>query len=164
MTGQSHPGGPARHWWEADQPGRGRRAPPRRDGGAKRRVAAGGDGVGPLMAVIQKVASDPNFDVEKLRELRAIQKEWEADQARKAYFAALSRAQSVMPVVKKNKHTHFGQGTSKEVDYWYADLAAVVEAVKGPLSSEGFSLLAQRRAARWAGRGDLRSGARTRPH
>ncbi len=93
---------------------------------------------GPLMAVIQKVASDPNFDVEKLRELRAIQKEWDAEQAKKAYDDALSRAQAAMPIVTKNKHTNFGEG-EKEVDYWYADYGALVDAVKPALTAEGFS-------------------------
>ena len=93
---------------------------------------------GPLMAVIQKVASDPNFDVEKLRELRAIQKEWDAEQAKKAYDDALARVQAVMPIVAKNKHTNFGEG-NKEVDYWYADYGALVDAVKAALAAEGFS-------------------------
>ncbi len=93
---------------------------------------------GPLMAAIQRAACDPNFDVEKLRALREIQRDWDAEQAKKAYDDALSRAQAAMPIVEKNKHTHFGEG-DKEVDYWYADYGALVDAVKPALTAEGFS-------------------------
>ena len=93
---------------------------------------------GPLIAVIQEVARNPNFDVEKLRELRAIQREWDAEQARKAYIAALSRAQATMPVVDKNKHVNFGEG-NKEVDYWHADYGHLIETIKPHLAGHGLT-------------------------
>ena len=95
---------------------------------------------GPLMAAIQKAASDPNFDVEKLRALREIQKEWNAEQAKNAYDDALARAQAVMPIVKKNKHVYFeGKDGKPATDYHHADYGSLVAAVKGALTSEGFS-------------------------
>lgn len=94
-----------------------------------------------LIAVIRTVARDPNFDVEKLRELRAIHKEWQAEQNEKAFFDALARAQAVMPVVKKNKHVHFPNRdqTKPDTDYWHADYGALVSAVKPVLAAEGLS-------------------------
>ena len=91
-----------------------------------------------LIAVIRTVARDPSFDVEKLRELRAIHKEWQAEQNEKAFFDALARAQAKMPVVAKNKNVSFGEG-AKKTDYWHADLGALVAAVKPVLASEGLA-------------------------
>ena len=101
---------------------------------------AGGRNDGPLIAVIQKLASDPAFDVEKLRELRAIQKEWDDEQNRKAYVAALARAQTDMPIVKKNAHVFFeGKGGKADTDYWHADYGNLVKTIKPYLSREGLS-------------------------
>lgn len=94
-----------------------------------------------LVAIIRTVARDPNFDVEKLRELRAIHKEWQAEQNEKAFFDALARAQAVMPVVRKNKHVHFPNRDQNkpDTDYWHADYGALVAAVKPVLAAEGLS-------------------------
>lgn len=101
---------------------------------------AGNPDDGPLMAVIQKVASDPNFDVEKLRELRAIQKEFQDEQNRKAYIDALARAQETMPIVAKNAHVFFeGRGGKADTDYWHVDYGELVKTIKPHLSREGLS-------------------------
>lgn len=101
---------------------------------------AGNPDDGPLMAVIQKVASDPNFDVEKLRELRAIQKEFQDEQNRKAYIDALARAQETMPIVAKNAHVFFeGRGGKADTDYWHVDYGELVKTIKPHLTREGLS-------------------------
>ena len=98
-------------------------------------------GAASLMVVIRQLARLPEFDLEKLRELRAIHKEWEAEQNEKAFFDALARAQANMPVVEKNKHVYFE--SRKEggdaTDYWHADYGALVETIKPFLSAEGLS-------------------------
>lgn len=95
----------------------------------------------PLIAVIQRLANDPNFDVEKLRELRAIQKEWDAEQNERAFSDALGRAQAVMPVIEKNKHVYFESRSAGKppTDYWHADYGRLVEVVAPILAAEGLS-------------------------
>lgn len=94
-----------------------------------------------LVAIIRTVAQDPDFDVEKLRELRAIHKEWQAEQNEKAFFDALARAQEQMPAVEKNKHVYFeGRDTSKPAtDYWHADYGNLVSTITPFLAAEGLS-------------------------
>ena len=94
-----------------------------------------------LIAVIRTVARDPHFDVEKLRELRAIHKEWQAEQNEKSFFDALARAQAKMPVVEKNKHVYFEPKDSNKdpTDYWHADYGALVKTIGPVLAAEGLA-------------------------
>ena len=94
-----------------------------------------------LVAIIRTVAQDPDFDVEKLRELRGIHKEWQAERNEKAFFAALARAQEKMPAVEKNKHVYFeGRDSNKPAtDYWHADFGNLVATIAPILAGEGLS-------------------------
>ena len=44
----------------------------------------------PLMALIQRAATDQEFSVEKLEKLLDVKERWDAEEARKAYVAALA--------------------------------------------------------------------------
>lgn len=69
--------------------------------------------------------------IEDLKGIMAIQKEWEENEAKKAYYAAFARFKKKMPKIEKVKA---GYG------YKYAPLSEILEKVSGPLSEEGLLL------------------------
>lgn len=56
-----------------------------------------------LMRLVATAMDRPDFDAAKLRELLVVKKEWEADEARKAYVQAMARFKSHAPKIAKNK-------------------------------------------------------------
>lgn len=53
-----------------------------------------------------KVAVDKDLDIDKLKELMIMQTTWEAKEARKTFFKAMSKFQGLCPVIKKKKQGH----------------------------------------------------------
>lgn len=86
---------------------------------------------GPLQLIDKAITA--GMAAEQLEKLMDLQQRWQADQAVKAYHAAMNRCQARMPVVVKdrdNKHTQ-----SK-----YASLESIEKVAKPIYVSEGFSL------------------------
>lgn len=80
------------------------------------------------------LAVDKDLDIEKLGKLMELQKVWQADQARKAFFSALSKFQSEVPEIRKSKSVAFN-----EVKYNYAPLSDVVRQIKDVCKDCGLS-------------------------
>ncbi len=78
----------------------------------------------PMLAMIQHVVENGG-DVEKLRELLTLKREFDADMARKAFHEAFAACQAEIPAVLKNK-------SNQQTNSRYADLAAI-EAVAAPI-------------------------------
>lgn len=75
-------------------------------------------------------------DPATLRELMALQREWQADEARKSYTRALADLKRDLPtVIARDKAVAFG-----DTRYTHTSLAAVMTAITEPLTSHGFSL------------------------
>ena len=75
-----------------------------------------------LMTIISRAANDPAFDVAKLQQLLAVKKEWEADEARKAFVVALAAFKANPPEIYKSNRVHFD--TQKgPTDYKHATLS-----------------------------------------
>jgi hypothetical protein len=88
--------------------------------------------VSPAQLIIETVQKTGN--VTDLKELLAIQKEWEANEARKAFaksFAVVQRNIEAVVKTRTNSQTH-----SK-----YADLGDVIESAKPVYTKEGFSII-----------------------
>jgi len=76
---------------------------------------------------------------EDMRELLAIQREWEAGEARKAYTAAMVSLKAALPaVVGRDTEVRY-TGQKGLVHYWHTSLAAAVDAVVPHLTTHGFS-------------------------
>lgn len=86
------------------------------------------------MAMIQ-MALMQNAPIEVLRDLLQIRKEFEADEARKAYTAAFSAFKAESTRIVKNIAVTSGPLSGKK----YADLYAVVDALTGNMSKHGLS-------------------------
>ena len=78
-----------------------------------------------------EIAVQQGADLDKLEKLMDLQERWEVGERRKAFHAALARAQLSMPIVKKTAEGHH--------DSKYADYGALVKAVKPCLAAEGLS-------------------------
>jgi hypothetical protein len=69
--------------------------------------------VSALMAIIDRAASDPNFDPARLMQLLEVKERWDATEARKAFTVAMAAFKAAPPKIVKNKHVRFQ--TSKGV-------------------------------------------------
>jgi hypothetical protein len=72
-----------------------------------------------------EMAVDKNLDVEKLSKLMELQREYNADVARKNFFNAFMEFQSKSPEIRKTKEVVFGN-----TKYHYAPLADIVRQLK----------------------------------
>lgn len=93
------------------------------------------DNAGALMQIINRAATDAAFDVAKLQALLAVKKEWEADEARKAFHVAFSAFKAEAVRIIRNKTIADGPLKNRR----YADLFTVVDAVTPALSQHGLS-------------------------
>jgi len=91
-----------------------------------------------LVQIIQRALADPGFDVSKLKELLEMKERWEANEARKAFAAAMAAFKANPPVLTKNKRVNFTtqKGTT---DYRHATLDQVSEVIGKELTKHGLS-------------------------
>lgn len=76
--------------------------------------------------------------IEQIREFMALQREWEADQARKAYVEAMAQFKLDPPKIVKDKQVGY-TGKDGFVGYSHATLGAVTEAIVAGLAAHGFT-------------------------
>lgn len=86
-----------------------------------------------------KIAVQQNFDIDKLEKLMQLQERWEQKEAKKSFLAALSKFQTMVPVLKKAKVAKVPTRTGGEFRYNYADLGSITQAIKIPLNECGLS-------------------------
>ena len=88
---------------------------------------------GNLMQALAVAAADPRMDVAKVERLFAMHKELQDREAAQAFADAISRAQSsILPVVKDRRNDHTKSS--------YATLAAIAEAVTPIYTAEGLAI------------------------
>lgn len=94
----------------------------------------------PMISMIERIAMDPNIPLDRLEKMLDMKermedraREDEERQAKKAYFAAMSKCQSELPVVIKNR----GNDHTKSR---YADLAAIEEQAMPTIHKHGFAV------------------------
>lgn len=90
---------------------------------------------GALMKLIERVATDPQFDVAKLKELLEVRERWEASEARKSFNEAFTAFKAEAIEIIKNRQVTDGPLKNKR----YAELFSVVNAVTPALSKHGLS-------------------------
>lgn len=91
-----------------------------------------------LMQIIDRAANDPAFDVAKLQALLDVKKQWEADEARKAFVVAMAAFKASAPTITKNKQVSFAT-TKGKTEYKHATLDNVCDVVIPALSKHGFT-------------------------
>lgn len=93
----------------------------------------------PIVAMGMKILA-ANPDPATLRELLAVQRTWEDNEARKAFAAALVALKRDLPTVIARDATVDYQGAKGRTHYTHASLAGVMDAITQPLTQHGFSL------------------------
>jgi hypothetical protein len=86
-----------------------------------------------MLAVIQRAASDPSVDMDKLERLIAVKERMDAKQAETDFNAAMSRAQAKMGPIAAD-------AVNPQTKSRYASYAALDRALRPIYTSEGFSL------------------------
>lgn len=78
-------------------------------------------------------------DLDKLEKVLLIHERWEANQARKAYYKAMTMFKANLPQIDRNKKVKYAAGNS-EVRYSYASLFNAMDKVTPRLSEYGLSV------------------------
>jgi hypothetical protein len=86
------------------------------------------------------MASGALADPATMRELLAVQREWEAGEARKSYSRALAALKRDLPTVIRKDATVDYNSAKGRTFYRHASLAGVMDAITEPLTAHGFSL------------------------
>jgi hypothetical protein len=89
----------------------------------------------PMDMVAQAVSQGANIEV--LEKLMGLQERWEANQARKAFEAAMADAKVKMPPIVKNKLVDFTGNTGKRTTYKHETLDEVVHTIEPHLAQFG---------------------------
>ena len=91
-----------------------------------------------MVSLIQRAATDPQVDLEKLDRLLDVKERWEKEEARKAFVAALAAFKRNPPKLVKDQQVEFGEGRSR-TRYNYASLGDVARQVAAGLAEHGLS-------------------------
>ena len=86
-----------------------------------------------------ELAITQNADIEKLERLMDLQDRWNKDQARRAFYQAVSDFQSEMPIVHKSKTASFPTNNGGKMQYSFASIDDIVRAVNPVLHKNGLS-------------------------
>lgn len=86
-----------------------------------------------------ELAINKDLDIEKLGKLMELQKQWQADQARKAFFEAFTDFQSKCPDIRKTKAVNFEGKNSGPVSYSFAPLADIARQIAKPMKEHDLS-------------------------
>ena len=87
-----------------------------------------------MLAVAVQKGMDPDI----IGRLLALQKEWEANQGRKAFDAAMADAKADIPVIFKNRTVDFTSAKGR-TNYRYEDLGEIARTIDPILSKHGLS-------------------------
>jgi hypothetical protein len=89
------------------------------------------------MELVQRAVTS-GADIAVIEKLMGLQERWEANQARKAFEAALADAKAEIPVIEKNRKVDFTTNRGR-TRYQYEDFAEVARTVAPILSRHGLS-------------------------
>jgi hypothetical protein len=100
-------------------------------------AAYGATPLTPMAMISHAVANGDS--IEKIEKLMALQERYEANQARKAFDAALAAAKAEFPVITKNRRVSFETQDKKKTEYVHEDLGEIARAVDPILGKHGLS-------------------------
>jgi hypothetical protein len=101
-------------------------------------VAAPVSEAGAVMAMIERMSTDPTISIERVEQAFAFYEKVQASQARKAFDAAMAAAKAEIPVIIKKRTVKYG-APGKETTYQHEDLGGIAEIVDPILAKFGLS-------------------------
>lgn len=91
----------------------------------------------PMVMLSQAV--ERGASMEMLEKLMGLQERWEANQARKAFDAALAAAKAEIPVITKNRQVGYETKSGGKTSYQHEDLGEIARTVDPILAKHGLS-------------------------
>lgn len=91
-----------------------------------------------IISMIERVARDPNSNIEKVREMLALRRQEQDYDAKRAYSAALSAMQPELPVIKERGEVRHDK--NKPAQFTYARWEDINDAIRPHLARHGFAL------------------------
>ncbi|WP_159053648.1 ERF family protein [Variovorax sp. PMC12] len=105
---------------------------------SRRDIAAAPASAGPMGNALAFLQAGGTID--QMRDILALQREWEAGEAKKAYVAAMAQFKKNPPKILKDKRVYFeSKNGGTATDYWHATLGNVAEAIIEGLAEVGVS-------------------------
>ena len=102
--------------------------------------AVAGEPHNPLLAMVEQIMRDPSLPMERVHQAFEFYQKVRADDAKRAYDAAMAAAQAEFPSISKNRHVKFkSKGGGADTDYRHEDLAEIVEKCGPILARHGIS-------------------------
>jgi hypothetical protein len=93
-----------------------------------------------FMTMLERAVSDPDFDIDKMDRLLAAKKEYEAEEARRQFIAAMAGFKAKAPTILKNKSVGFeSKRTGDTTSYRHATLDYIDQKIAPVLSEFGLS-------------------------
>lgn len=94
----------------------------------------------PTPLVLLQQAVEKGVDLQQLEKLMDMQERWEKKEAKKTFLDALSRFQTMVPVLKKTKTAKITPRDGKQAfSYKYADLGSITRSIAKSLQECGLS-------------------------
>lgn len=90
-----------------------------------------------MMQVIERIASDPNADIDKLERMLAMKERLDAKQAEMAFTSDFSAMQSELPEITEGGKIKHGDKVISEYARWDEDINPVIKPI---LANHGFAL------------------------
>lgn len=94
---------------------------------------------GPTPAHMLQVALEKGASMEQLEKLLALQERWEANEARKAFAAAMAAFRAEAPVISKNAEVDFTNKSNNRTQYKHASLDHITAKVNPILGRHGLT-------------------------
>lgn len=108
----------------------------------------------PMVSMIERVVMDPNADLAKLEKMLEMRERLEAQQAKRAFDAAIAAAKGAIPPIYKDGHVNFpGKDGKPATDFRHETLGGIAKIVDPILGAHGLSY-------RYKSRQDLQNGGR----
>lgn len=85
------------------------------------------------------MAVQQGADIEKLQALMQLKREWEQDEARKAYNWAMAQFKKNTPDIIKDKHVKYQNRNGEVTEYWHASLEQMTSKISEAMSPFGLS-------------------------
>jgi hypothetical protein len=95
--------------------------------------------VSTLMAIIERAANSPEFDLDRLEKLLVLKERWDLNEARNAYIESMAAFKANPPKITKNKHVAYRNKSGGLTEYSHASHAEVVEKIGAALAPHGLS-------------------------
>lgn len=108
----------------------------------------------PMVMMIERIVMDPNADLAKLEKMLEMRERLEAQQAKRAFDAAIAAAKAEIPPIYKDGHVNFpGKDGKPATDFRHETLGGIAKIVDPILGKHGLSY-------RYKSTQDLQNGGR----